>query len=627
MIGWNFPSNNYGRDDGFNDAGIEHFRGNIWESLTREVIQNSLDAKYDKSKKPVEVHFKLEDLPLNKFPDKESFINILKSCFEFWKNNDKVKSFFKETLNLMKLPQIPVLKISDYNTTGVTGADREFGTNWHALIKSEGASDKNSGAGGSYGIGKNAPFACSQIRTIFYGTKDFTGKTAFQGVSKLVTHKNEQGENTQGTGYYGIKSRNLPIYDYSEVDEFFYRDKVGTDVFVMGFKKTRDWKEKIIKSVLENFFVAVYEQKLTVKVEDIIINSKTLPELLEKYINNDSSSAVGKYYSEKYYKTLISHEKHFIEEDFEGLGRVELYILSGKSYPKKVAMVRNTGMKIYDKGHFRTPLKFAGVLIAKGEKLNELLRLMEPPSHNNWEPDRYEKDPAFGREILKKIYKWIDEKIRSISVVDNSEELDIEGISQYLPDDLDDLPIRSEDNKSEGEKSRPKKGNIKKIKHRNTPIITVADPEVAVAAEEDVGEIVSIIKRPEKGPKERPKKSDGGGKPPVKKGPYNGGKTRGSINLRKLRIFCLSPDQGIYNASFEPELSGEGFLKIKAVGEVGRELVPIKSVIDGTSNKKINIRRNGKIGPIKFKAGVKQNLIITLENALRCALEVSASEN
>src|SRR5438874_2649782 len=82
-----------------------------------------------------------------------------------------------------------------------------------------------------------------------------------------------------------------------------------------------------------------------------------------------------------------------------------------------------TGMKIYDKGNFQTPVRFAGVLQAKGDKLNEVLRAMEPPSHNDWQPERYD-DPAYARSLRKQLYGWMNDRIRELSGFDDKEELD-----------------------------------------------------------------------------------------------------------------------------------------------------------------------------------------------------------
>jgi hypothetical protein len=58
MIGkWSFPLNQNGPIQGFNDQGIEYFLGNPIESLTKEIIQNSIDAGLENETKPVKVVF------------------------------------------------------------------------------------------------------------------------------------------------------------------------------------------------------------------------------------------------------------------------------------------------------------------------------------------------------------------------------------------------------------------------------------------------------------------------------------------------------------------------------------------------------------------------------------------
>lgn len=55
MNKWNFPENGNGQIKGISDAGIETFNGKELKALTRETIQNSLDAS--NSEKPVKVCF------------------------------------------------------------------------------------------------------------------------------------------------------------------------------------------------------------------------------------------------------------------------------------------------------------------------------------------------------------------------------------------------------------------------------------------------------------------------------------------------------------------------------------------------------------------------------------------
>jgi hypothetical protein len=641
MIGWNFPSNNFGQVTGLNDAGIETFKGNPWESLAREINQNSCDAKQAGVDRPVEVHFKHYSIPIENFPGRENFIEVLRACQKYWSNNNKSKQFFDRTLQVFRSDKIDILKISDYNTTGLTGSDKDYATNWHNLIKSVGVSDKNSSSGGSFGIGKHAPFACSLIRTVFYGTKDIEGKFAFQGVSKLVTHEGVDGLTTQGTGYFGSVNRNNPITDINRIPELFRRNDTGTDVFIMGFNSREDWQSKIIKSVIENFFIAINDNRLIVHVGDKVINSSSLEKLIEAYIKDDSECL-----SEKYYRSLTEQdERHvFAEDDFEGLGKVELFVLPNKEYPKRVAMVRGTGMKIYDKGHFQTPMKFAGVMIAKGEKLNAFLRSIEPPSHNSWEPERYEENPDFARSLIKKLNSWINSKVRSISYSEDAEEMDVEGMSQYLPDESDDSPLMHGDNDPEGQYGAPKQIEIKDVYRPNNPEVNVASDEAAATDESNdgngAGEEFADENSDEQNETKGGDASNGWGAPATGDGsngsvdngvgPSDTGdrtsRARRPVTLKQVRIFCSNIEEGMYSVSFAPDSNGTGNIRLNIVGEVGEELAPIHDAYFKDSGMKIKVT-NGEIGPIEFKAGIRSAIMVKLAEQLRCALEVSANES
>ena len=59
MMNWNFPSGKRLSPTGINNGDIEMFLDNIGDSLTREVIQNSLDASNDELNKPVRVEFSI----------------------------------------------------------------------------------------------------------------------------------------------------------------------------------------------------------------------------------------------------------------------------------------------------------------------------------------------------------------------------------------------------------------------------------------------------------------------------------------------------------------------------------------------------------------------------------------
>ena len=209
MIRWRFPSNDFGENRGINDSGVATFRGTPLKSLAREICQNSLDAA---DKETVIVEFNVFSIPMNNVPGIHELKDAFNRCLIFWKQQKAIatRDFYTTAIKVSEDEMCHCLRISDFNTVGLTGTGEEINTNWINLTKSSGASDKKGTAGGSYGIGKYAPFACSDFSTVFYNTYNKDEEVAYQGVSRLVTFKRDDGENTQGIGYYG-NERNTPV--------------------------------------------------------------------------------------------------------------------------------------------------------------------------------------------------------------------------------------------------------------------------------------------------------------------------------------------------------------------------------------------------------------------------------
>ena len=199
IIGWRFPPTNGGRADGFNDPGIAHFKGSLYASLARETIQNSLDARAN-SDKPVDVTFEMIQLSPEDV-GRDELAAAVEACQKEVDSDDTAQPELIRAQEVLAKDRIPVLRVSDRNTTGLRGR------HWRTLVKMQGASFKADleGAGGSFGIGKYAPFAVSALRTVFYWTcyeESGSNIERFQGKCVLMSHQHE-GEEVQGTGFYG----------------------------------------------------------------------------------------------------------------------------------------------------------------------------------------------------------------------------------------------------------------------------------------------------------------------------------------------------------------------------------------------------------------------------------------
>lgn len=433
MIKWRFPSNDYGENKGINDSGVSQFRGTPLKSLAREICQNSLDAALEEK---ITVEFNMFSIDSNKIPGRDVLKDTFERCLNFWKvqKGTDTKDFFTTAIKEIEKEQCTFLRISDFNTKGLTGSKGEINTNWTNLTKSSGVSDKRGTAGGSFGIGKFAPFACSLFSTVFYSTYDEEGIEASQGVARLVTFTREDEQNTQGTGYFG-NEKNTPIYEQLNLEPGFSRKlgQYGTDIYIAGYKFGGEtWKKDIIISIMESFLGAIWNDKLEVIVGDVIISKDKLDELIEEY----RGALTG--YTDKYYEVLRSENTSWKVENLSGLGEVRLGILlDDPDAPKRVAMIRQTGMKIMDKDRLPGHVPFTGVMFINGDEINKRLRLMENPEHTEWQPDRAGNKvqaEALLREIHSFIRKWIEELISNST----EDSIDAIGVGNFIPDVADD---------------------------------------------------------------------------------------------------------------------------------------------------------------------------------------------
>lgn len=422
---WHFPSTDGGPDEGINDSGVWQFEGNRESSVARECIQNSLDARVDENK-PVRVVFSKIAVDNYQIPFIDGLNSIIKKARDYASGQEKAMKFYEDAITCLGQSKVDVLRISDYNTTGLD-EDR-----WYHLVCSTGSSPSRSGSGGSFGIGKSAPFAASAIRTVFYSTMLADGSVAFQGNTRISSFKDDDNDIHRGVGSYGVKNEERPgviaIRNRFDIPDVFERNERGTDVIVMGYRHSDDWEKRIIGAVAESFYVAIIENQLEVIIEDedkqpIIINRDTLAEIIDRYVDDEDTIL--------YYKTAINPSRVF-HDDIPGIGAVDMYVLIGEG-KKHVQGMRKTLMKIHDFSRLRTlDGEYAGVVIVRGDDGNRELRSLEPPAHDEWKLDLGEDN---AKEMLKRLRWWVVENLRSIANEREATVEEIPELSKYLPQD------------------------------------------------------------------------------------------------------------------------------------------------------------------------------------------------
>ncbi len=423
-----------------------------WTSFSREIIQNSLDARDDYGK-PVEVVFDLnKELRLSDIPGGKYIKEVLSRCIDKAKNK-QTKQAYDKGMEILDKEFVYCLKVSDYNTRGVaTGRD----SSWGAFVFDEGISVKQRpGSAGSHGVGKKVPFIISTCNTVFYATKNKYSieniehsDMLVQGKTTLINWDDEFGQRKSPKGWFGKvneedpspKNRILPVMneEISQINPYFVReDKFGTDVIIVGvnaYDAEEKIKQYVISSVIENFFVAITEGILKVKVfgEEIDSEANSLERAFSKWyqptdaLHNSMNDLLRIYAQEP---DIIP-----VKKDNEEIGNICLYFDDSSELNRKYyTVIREHGMKICEYRINRADKAFSAVAVVKGDKINALLSELENAAHDAFVTS--DEDIVLNPDALKAL-KAAKDCIESFIVertqIDDGEDQKIEGLYEIL---------------------------------------------------------------------------------------------------------------------------------------------------------------------------------------------------
>lgn len=562
-IGFRYAPLSGGNRQGYTNNDTEAFKGQEQDdNNTRELIQNALDAPNQDSSNPVKVVFELRQIETNKFEVFDQYSRCLDGCKKYWGQymDDKLSRFIEGAESTLKKRTIPLMVISDYNTTGLTGSrSQEISSPWEALTNSDGFNYKNSDdSAGSNGIGKNAPFACSSLSLVFYNTYGKDNESAFIGVSRLATLYDSNNEPTQRVGKYQVNDEEnkqwTPIYpeNKNSFRDLFHRTDYGTDVIIAGFIEPTDWIKTYSKSIIKNFFVAIIEKKLIVELKDehnqIHIDAESLPKIISSYNNDPEMVATIQLYNAFTSPDLTETTKILESDD------VEVYIKIDKNYKRTIANFRSTGM-LLGTYYKRIIQHYAAVVIVRGHELGALLKDTEPPKHNMWDykriPPSQSDKRKHAKNCIKQIGDFVLQLLKNQFEIPQEEQIDAAGVGEYLPDE------------DAGITNQPNGEDILK------PIIKIAHVKTNSAEQkqnsqngkkgkgiEQAGKVHNHTRNPNPIPHPNPPK-------PIIPQPDNPNNTQGvqhghgtkhitMPNISTIRAFPVNSSQGLYKIVFVP---------------------------------------------------------------------------
>lgn len=282
----------------------------------REAIQNSLDATLSDVKETV------IDVGVKEFSNKElsqqleGITNVLQERY----SNQNPKAIY----------------ISDKNTTGLTGAIRDddnqniHESKIYKLIYGISMNQTQSGAGGSWGLGKTSFFRLGNGIVIYYTrVKLSDGRYEERMAASLIEDSNKKDallkENSRGIAWWGIKNDNndkfsdtYPITDSSEISEIlkifniepYEQQETGTTVIIPYIDENRieshdlkheenerrnNWWEQNLESRLEiaiqkwygirafnKYYQKYYGSYLNISLNGVKLSPSTFPTVFQQ---------------------------------------------------------------------------------------------------------------------------------------------------------------------------------------------------------------------------------------------------------------------------------------------------------------------------------------------------------
>lgn len=390
---WNFAKISQIEECSFN-AVLKKFGELGIDGLVRENIQNSLDGRDSSSGRPVEVHINTGNMSAGEIPgldEVREHINALRG------GNPYAIETIASLQEKIKEIDVKYISFEDRNTKGLTGASK--GSNfteadtWGAYAYRKGMhhveenQEQENLRGGSHGIGKIASNAASDINIMFFANCDQYGEKHLGGTVQLIEHE-MNGNCYRQTGYFTKVERDnhyVP-FENEHFADVFQKDTRGLKIIIPFLREDYCDEKDIVRSVCDNFFVAILRNELVVYVNEKKIWNENIEDIVSdtEYYEEQDPGLMKNCFTPLYVNTYLQHgEVDIVIEDLRTEHRFNLRIVYNKDIKKgRMAIVRSNGMKIEDKKitSFATA-PFNAILLPASSEEDRFLKTLENESH------------------------------------------------------------------------------------------------------------------------------------------------------------------------------------------------------------------------------------------------------
>ena len=460
-----FPS---GQPQGFSTLAMTQWDGNP-EPIVRELLQNCLDATAEIDCQEAEVNFAIRRVPLAQVPGVESYRKHFEKAVE--EREQEVGQGSAEKLVIRRIRGI----LDDGATDVLFCRDNGVGLDPDRMrrLLTEGNTDKGKGGAGAFGIGHLTAFAGSDLRYVLYGGRwgDEDGEVneVASGHAILASRRRDGRGGRGGHGYW-LRGEEPTLFDESPCPDrapFLLRqeldrlDDTGSVVCVVGFNNFRgedDPMQAIARVAAKNFLVAIWQEKMTVRVRgddgnELVVSGDTLGDILER----DKDKKLGEQAGGGWLPGAQAHQAwealvHGVPFGLKGGAHARMRLLeSTKGRPKSQVQLFRNGMWITNKAggleswRFKSCKPFSAVVMVGDGKLARLVRDAEGPEHRGLDRRRLSRNDkndllTFLREIAGELRAQAGEEDAAdeftpegFAMLSGTAERDAERVSSYRP--------------------------------------------------------------------------------------------------------------------------------------------------------------------------------------------------
>lgn len=417
---------------------LKRFYGMGVEGLVRENIQNSIDGKLVGSDKPVIVNIETGGISKNVIPGIEEVEDHIHSL-------EGRNSYTKETIEHMKKSikedYVRFISFEDLNTRALTGARNgqsnsskdTFGIYAYnkGFHSEESDSTLETARGGSHGIGKIASNAASDLHLMFFANCDEHGDQHLGGTIQLIEHIHK-GNCYRASGYFsnvqdvsGGQTKYVPFEN--NFNSVFKKEQRGLKIVIPFFRKEFDNEVNIVKTVCDNFFVAILHENLVVNINDHTLSAETILSYMKNPVYYQQETVkMKKEFTQLYVDTFLNSEpKELIVTNGLQNFKFQLYFVYNEEIPKgRVAIFRTMGMKIEDFKVVNNASKPFNAVLIGGPSEDKYLKSLENESHTKISHESID-DPQLKRQARQfinnlsgEIAKIIEEEMKKNNPTD-----------------------------------------------------------------------------------------------------------------------------------------------------------------------------------------------------------------